>query len=148
MRGARGGWSIIELAIVVAVIAILTAISLPGLVHLRARAQEATVARCLRQIAAALEKYRWSQAEGLQLYPTEAMSDNWGALRPWINQDLMDGEHVGFRFRYSPSFDPLVETDAPGYQYVVRAEQIRSWDGWRMTFRLNEGGQLLQYFAD
>ena len=57
MRGRRGGFTLVEIMIVVAVIALLAAIAVPGFLRARKRSQAVTVKNDLRLIDDAVAQY-------------------------------------------------------------------------------------------
>jgi type II secretory pathway pseudopilin PulG len=73
MSGARAGrdgrkeraWSLVELLIVVAIIGLLTAVSLPGLGAARARSQRVTCLANLRSLAIASTAYSAEDSHSL-----------------------------------------------------------------------------------
>ena len=71
-RHAERGFTLIELMIVVAIIAILAGILIPNFVNARAQAQTAACESNMRQIATALELYYADN----QQYPTAASMTN------------------------------------------------------------------------
>jgi prepilin-type N-terminal cleavage/methylation domain-containing protein len=56
-KGRRGGFTLVEIMIVVAIIALLAAIAVPGFLRARKRSQAAKVINDLRMIDAAVDQY-------------------------------------------------------------------------------------------
>jgi general secretion pathway protein G len=77
-RAAAGGFTIIELVLVCAVIGILTALAFPTVHYTRLRAQEVELRAALRELRGGIDEYkRWSDAGLLEIelgtdgYPAE-----------------------------------------------------------------------------
>lgn len=77
---ARRGFTLIELMIVIAIIAILAAILVPVMIRARFQAYHAACVQSVRNIASALELY---SIESNNLYPT-ALSTLTAGTRPFI----------------------------------------------------------------
>ena len=57
LSNRRGGFTLVEIMIVVAIIALLAAFSVPGFLRARKRSQASTILNYLRVIDAAVEQY-------------------------------------------------------------------------------------------
>lgn len=89
-RGRQKGFTLMELLVVIALIAILAAILFPVLAQARERARHATCASNLRQVTLAFQMYLQDYDEGFpQLFYTGPVGrttpDNFGLFRwPWL----------------------------------------------------------------
>lgn len=109
MRPCRSGFTLVEVLVVVAVIALLAALILPVLVSARARAREANCITNLRQVYVVWKSY----VEDYSEYPTNLVplvartnsavfycpSDTWGGLNVWAT--LRTGYPVSYFYAYS-----------------------------------------------
>ena len=110
-RGSSGGFSLIELLIVVAIILIIAAIAIPNFMRARMAANESSAANSLRTLNSALVSYNslyrtfpnLAGAAGLsQLGPPAAGSSASSAAADLIEQTLASGIKSGYTFAYTP----------------------------------------------
>ena len=87
----KKGFTLVEIMIVVAIIALLAALVLPGLLRARINANEAAAQANLKTIATACESYA-SANNGM--YPT-SWSDLLSGTAPYLNKNL-SGLHQGY----------------------------------------------------
>ena len=125
-RGERG-FTLIEMMIVVAIIAILVSILVPNFIRARAQAQTAACEANIKEIATALELY---QTDNLK-YPAsgEATSSNTD-LKPYLNQTPIDpaaGPGASYTFVVSTDAQTGVQSYAitcPGIHDVGTLQTI------------------------
>lgn len=81
----RRGFTLVEIMIVVAIIALLAAIAIPNLLRARVNANETAAIAAMRTISTALESYR--AAQPTPSYP-DALADLSSATPPYIDSTL------------------------------------------------------------
>ena len=93
----RKGFTLVEIMIVVAIIALLSAIAIPNLLRARVSAQEAAAAAALHTVAAAEIQFRATN-------PTYATLVQLGAANPpYIDSTLAAGTKQGYVFAATPN---------------------------------------------
>ena len=138
-RFARG-FTLVEIMIVVAIIALLAAIAIPNVLRGRATANETAAIGNVRALMSSLEMYR----SVYQAYPAPASS--WTAQMygpnpafgpPVFGTVAMDGTGSvqGFFYTYGPSLT------LPAQSYVMKATPTAANSGGR-TFFTTESGQV------
>lgn len=126
------GFSLVELFIVVAIILILAALAIPGLLHSRIAANEAAAVANVRSLTTASLLYNTTYKNG---YPPTLASLGGGAIPTCDTASLIDpiiatapSEKSGFTFEYTPqgaAGAPAPGCSAPGFDgYLVVAVPV------------------------
>jgi prepilin-type N-terminal cleavage/methylation domain-containing protein len=110
------GFTLIELMIVVAIIAIISAIAIPSLLSARISGNEASAISSLRTLSTVSEQYRSRFGE----YPGATSGDGLGDLSnaalqpaPYIDTQLGAGAKSGFNFVYNGAVNTWDSTADP-----------------------------------
>lgn len=96
-RLGRKGFTLVEIMIVVAIIALLAAIAIPNLLRARHNANETAAIGSLRTISTACESFRAAQTP--TTYPA-GLGTLSGATPPYIDNTLGGGTKQGYGFAY------------------------------------------------
>ena len=112
-RSRKGGFTLIEMLVVIAIIAILTGIIITGLVGSKAKARDAKRASDLSQIALALEQF----LIGVMQYPAN-ITDSLITTGTWqVVQMIANGNPVTLgKFYFKNPTDP---STSGSYDYAV-----------------------------
>ncbi|HYR58438.1 MAG TPA: prepilin-type N-terminal cleavage/methylation domain-containing protein, partial [Chthoniobacteraceae bacterium] len=107
---SRGGFTLVEIMIVVAIIALLAAIAVPNFLRARKRSQATRILEDLRLIDGAIDQYaiETSKAEGNTVEWTDIQKylKTGSALYNSGGTDLLGGTYVGFSVDATPKLDP------------------------------------------
>jgi type IV pilus assembly protein PilA len=98
MRPARKGFTLVEIMIVVSIIILLAAISIPNLMRSRLNANEAAAIGALKALSTATLTYFMAQTP--MAYPSSlaALSN---ATPPYIDSALGSGNRTGYSFNWT-----------------------------------------------
>lgn len=128
--GSRKGFTLVEMTIVVAIIALILAIAVPNLLRAKISANETASIASLHTIGIACENYRLDQAA--PDYPASLATLS-GATPPYIDSALGSTRKQGYSFTYA-------RVSASQYTCTA-APQTASVTGSR-TFYLDQTGVI------
>lgn len=98
VRGNQRGFTLVEITIVVAILALLVAISLPGLLRMRLNANEGAMKSDLRSFSSANESYRAAQTTPAYAASIAALS---GPSPSYIDASWNTNPKHGYNLTYS-----------------------------------------------
>ncbi len=134
MRRNRKGFTLVEIMIVVAIIALLAAIAIPNLLRARHNANESAAISGLRTISTASESYRAAQTPPVYPANLAALSNS---LPRYIDEALSNASATakqGYTYTYT--------VNANAQQYTCTAQpQVSGTTGTRIFF-VDETGVL------
>jgi type IV pilus assembly protein PilA len=130
----RKGFTLVEIMIVVAIIALLAAIAIPNLLRARLNANESAAIAALRTVSTACESFRAANNS----YPANLAALS-GANPPYIDATLGAGAKQGYTFTY-------VLTNAN--QFTCTAAPTTANVTGSRTFFVDESGVLRLTDAD
>jgi type IV pilus assembly protein PilA len=122
----RKGFTLVEVLIVIAIIALLAAIAIPGLLRAKVAANQSSARATLKQIANALENYCAIHS----VYPTVS-SDLLGASPPYLSIDYFAGPINGY------SYANVLNS----YSYTITATPLNPNSG-TVTYTISTGAVL------
>lgn len=126
MKRQRTAFTLVEILIVTAIIALLVAISIPHLLRVRVEANQVAARAVLKTISTALETY----ASDKGMYPVNVL-ELVSAVPRYLNRDYFSGAQHGYL--YSVELTP--------YSYSLTATPASQGAGTR-TFTMTTGGVL------
>lgn len=83
LRKNRGGFTLVELMIVVAIIALLAALAVPSFLRARKRSQATSIKEDLRLIDAAVDQY------AIETNKAPGVTPAWGDIQPYIKKGTL-----------------------------------------------------------
>ena len=111
LKNMRKGFTLVEIMIVVAIIALLAAIAIPNLLRARLNANDAAAKASLQALVTAIESYAAAEGE----YPTD--QDNLTSANPkYLNEGI-----VGVNNKHGYDFADDGSWDATGYSVSANA---------------------------
>lgn len=114
MKLQKFAFTLVEVMIVVALIALLSAIAIPNLLRSRITANESAAQVALKAISTALETY----ASSNNVYPSNTTA-LMGSAPPYLNVNYFSGQHNGYTFTSTLS----------DYTYSIVAVPVSSTHG-------------------
>ena len=129
MSTQNRGFTLVEVMIVVAIIALLAAIAIPNLLRARVNAHDSMAQTALKSISTAMETYASTENR----YPPD-ISSLLGITPPYLSVDYFTGIHSGFTF----NTDSLTL-----YTYSITAAPVNANLG-SASFTVSTGGVLVQ----
>lgn len=140
-RRSSGGFTLIEIVIVIAIIAAIAAFTIPNLLSGRKSANEAATVSALRAISTAQDIFRTRDGDGDQIYDFAVSLAELHAAGKLIDDALASGKEHGYLFEMYPFTSPdnvsrwqvLASPVAPGrsgnrYFFVDETGVIRAND--------------------
>jgi len=127
----RKGFTLVEIMIVVAIIALLAAIAIPNLLRARLNANEAAAISAVKTLVAA--EISWHSVNGS--YTNDILNDLSGATPPYIDSVLGSGTKQGYGFAV---------TNADAYGFDVNAAPAEVGKTGNRYFFANEEGVIKQ----
>ena len=126
MKNNRKAFTLVEILIVVAIIALLAGIAIPNLLRAKVTANQSSAQVTLKAVANALETYAISNG----VYPPSTTSLI-GAAPPYLNKDYFSSPSNGYNFTATIS----------SYAYTVTAVPASSSQG-TASYTITTGGVL------
>lgn len=125
MKNKRKAFTLVEILIVVAIIALLAGIAIPNLLRAKVAGNQSAAQSTLKAISSALETYAITNG----VYPTNTTSLI-GAAPPYLNKDYFSAPSSGYNFTATIS----------DYAYAVTAIPLSSGQG--ASYTVSTGGVL------
>ncbi len=126
MKNKRKAFTLVEILIVVAIIALLAGIAIPNLLRAKVASNQTTAQATLKTISTALETYSITNGH----YPSDTTSLI-GAAPPYLNKDFFAATSNGYNFAANIS----------DYAYTVTAIPLSASQG-TLSYSITTGGVL------
>ena len=126
MNKNRTAFTLVEILIVVAIIALLAGIAIPNLLRAKVTSNQSSAQATLKAVANALETYAISNG----VYPPDPTSLI-GAAPPYLNKDYFSSSFNGYNFTASIT----------NYAYTITAIPVSSSSGTE-SYSITTGGVL------
>jgi prepilin-type N-terminal cleavage/methylation domain-containing protein len=126
------GFTLIELMIVVAIIAIVAAISIPSLLQMKMNANESNAIASMRTISTA--QFAFQVGEGAGDYGD--LAELTAPVPGYVDDDLGDGEKAGYAF----AITTVAGTDAVAASFAVTSEPVGPGITGRRNFYVDQTG--------
>lgn len=141
------GFTLIELMIVIAIIAIIAAMAIPNMIRARMAANEANAIGGLRTISTAQIQFRASMAGTLVngVAPFGALSDLGSAVPPFLDSVLGQDDAVKSGYAYNVTLVAPSSVNAPSFGARATRQMARS--GTR-SFFVDESGVVTGVVGD
>ncbi|MCA9407475.1 MAG: prepilin-type N-terminal cleavage/methylation domain-containing protein [Candidatus Omnitrophica bacterium] len=127
-KNSKKAFTLVEIMIVVAIIAMIVAVAIPNLLRARVESNDASAKAALKSISTALESY----AALNSVYPT-VTNDLLAATPPYLQIDYFSGPHNGFTFN----------ANLTQYTYQITAVPVNSSAG-SGSFTISTGAVLVE----
>ena len=124
------GFTLVEIMIVVAIIALIAAVAIPNMLRARHNAGETAAIASVRTLVSAFESWRANQTP--LSYPA-ALTDLSGATPPYIDTVLSSGTKQGYNFTY---------TQGSANTYTLTAVPVDSGVTGTRGFFVDESGVI------
>lgn len=131
MKNNKSGFTLVEIMIVIAIIALLAAIAIPNLLRAKLSSNEALAQSTVRAMSTAAETFATSNSGN---YPT-AMTDLTNATPSYIQTNYCDATVSGYTYTC-----PAASNTANGYNYVATPANVGTTGN--TVYTISTGGVL------